>query len=152
KFDDERQQAVLRASTRRRLRSLRRERSVSSDAIEEGLLRAIDQLPTKLKSVELKEPELLDVVSSEAQARSVLALAAAHGRISPLLSFLEETGVQVAGALLSDPLPRLRGAVNQISQPVRSAPKRVVMVARGEGRSNVVEFAWTPSPEDLALL
>jgi hypothetical protein len=152
KFDQERAQAVFRAATRRRLRSLRRERSITADAIEEGLLRAIDGLPTHIRSLRLKEPQPLEAVSSEANAKAVLALAAAHVRAAPMLRRIQQAGVDVDGALLADPTTRLETALEMIDRPQRAALRRVILTARGEARSDTVEIVWTPGVEDIALL
>jgi hypothetical protein len=152
KFNDEHQQVVLPAPICRKLKLLRRERSVKKDSIEEGLLRAIDGLVSRLRSIEVKEPVVVDSQSSEAQARSLLSLAAAHVRMAPLLRALEAKDVEIAGELLEDPKARLSGIATTVDQPARSNPRRVVLAVRGEGKGDAVEVSWTPDAEDFALL
>ncbi|HEV2857953.1 MAG TPA: hypothetical protein VGW80_06070 [Solirubrobacterales bacterium] len=152
KFNDDHQQVVLPAPICRKLKLLRRERSVKSDSVEEALLRAIDGLPSRLSSIDVKEPVVVDSQSSEAQARSILSLAAAHVRTAPLLRALEAKGVEVAGELLEDPKARLAGIASTVDQPAHSTPRRVVLAVRGESKGDAVEVAWTPDAEDFALL
>jgi hypothetical protein len=152
KFNEEYQQGVLQAPLVRKLRLLRRERSVKSGSIEEGLLRAIDGLPSKLIAIELKEPVVGDNQSPEVQARSILSTAAAHVRLEPLLRALEKHGVTIGGELLEDQNARLEGVATTLDHPARAEPRRVVLSVRGEGRGDTVEVAWMPDAEDFALL
>jgi hypothetical protein len=152
KFNEEHQQIVLPAPLVRRLKLLRRVRSVSKDSIEEALLTAIDGLPSKLSAIELKEPLVADNQSPEVQARSILSTAAAHVRLGPLLRALEKHGVAIAGELLEDQHARLEGVAATLDHPARAEPRRVVLSIRGEGKGNAVEVSWAPAAEDFALL
>ncbi|HET7591289.1 MAG TPA: ATP-binding protein [Solirubrobacterales bacterium] len=152
KFNEEHQQDVLRAPLVRKLRLLRRERSVKSDSIEVALLRAIDGLPSKLRAIELKEPVVGDNQSSEVQARSILSISAAHVRLEPLLRALEKHGATIAGELLEDQNARLEGVAATLDHPARAEPRRVVLSVLGEGKGDAVEVAWMPDAEDFALL
>jgi hypothetical protein len=152
KFNDDHQQVVLPAPVCRKLRLLRRERSVSSGSIEEAVLKAVDGMPSRLASIDVKEPVIVDSPSTEAQARSILSLAAAHVALAPLLRALEAQGVAVAGELLEDPTARLEGIARVLDMPARTAPRRVVLSARGERRGDAVEISWTPDAENFALL
>jgi hypothetical protein len=152
KFNEEHQQVVLPAPLVRKLKLLRRERSVKSDSIEEALLRAIDGLPSKLTAIELKEPVVAENQSPEVQARSILSTGAAHVRLEPLLRVLEKHGVAVAGELLEDHNARLAGVAATLDHPARAEPRRVILSVRGEGKGNSVEVSWMPDAEDFALL
>lgn len=152
KFNEEHQQGILQARLVRKLRLLRRERSVKSDSIEEALLRAIDGLPSKLGAIEVKEPVVGDNQSPEVQARSILSTAAAHVRLVPLLRALETHGVTIAGELLEDQNARLEGVAATLDHPARAEPRRVVLSVRGEGKGDAVEVSWVPDAEDFALL
>jgi hypothetical protein len=151
-FDVTEGERVLGNATRRKLRGLLRQRRFTVDALEEGLIRGIASLPSKLTSVELKEPGAPEEPSSEAHAKAVLARAAAHCRTAPLLRALEDAGVEVAGDLLLDPGEMLRTALDLIDRPGRQTLRRVAIVLRGEQRSHAVEVSWTPDIEDIALL
>jgi hypothetical protein len=152
KFNDEHQQIVFPAPMVRRLRILRRDRSVKGDAIEEALLRALDGLPSRLRSIELKEPVVSENQGSEVQARSILSTAAAHVRLIPILRTLEKQGVAISGELLEDQNARLAGVAATLDRPARTEPRRVVLSVRGERKGDSIEVSWTPSPEDFALL
>jgi hypothetical protein len=152
KFNDEHQQVPFGAPLVRRLKLQRRERSIKRDSIEEGLLRALDGLPSGLRSIELKEPVVSENQSPEVQARSILSIAAAHVRLSPLLRVLEAAGVVIAGELLEDQNARLAGVAATIDNPARAEPRRVVVGLRGERKADSVEVSWTPEAEDFALL
>jgi Helicase HerA-like C-terminal len=151
-YDANENERVFRVQTRRRLRALLRERRLTVEAIEDGLIRGLSGLASTLTSVELKEPGLVEEPSSEAQAKSVLARAAAHVRLAPLLHALREKGVDVSGDLLLDPADALRAALDRIDRPNRLSLRRVAIVLRGESRSDSVEISWTPAMEDLVLL
>jgi Bacterial protein of unknown function (DUF853) len=151
-YDANEHERVFATATRRKLRGLLRERSLRVDAIEEGLVRAILSLPSKLVSIELKEPGAPEEPSSEAHAKAVLARAVAHVRIAPLLRALQHEGVQVSGDLLLDPRELLRAALEIIDRPSKQTLRRVALVLRGETRSHAVEVSWTPTVEDLVLL
>lgn len=151
-FDSNESERVFTGPTRRKLRALLRERSLRVDAIEDGLVRGILSLPSKLTSIELKEPGAPEEPSSEAHAKAVLARAVAHVRLAPLLRALQDEGVEVAGDLLLDPGEMLRASLDLIDRPSRQTLRRVAIVLRGEKRSEAVEVSWTPSIEDLVLL
>jgi hypothetical protein len=151
-FDAAENERVFSNPTRRKLRALLRERRLTVEAIESGLIRAIGNLPSKLTSVELKEPGAPEEPSSEANAKAVLARAAAHMRAAPLLRVLVDAGVDVAGDLLLDPSDLLRSALEWIDRPSRQTLRRVAIVVRGEQRSHAIEVSWTPAMEDIVLL
>ena len=151
-YDANENERVFMTATRRKLRGLLRERSLRVDAIEEGLIRGILSLPSQLTSIELKEPGAPEEPSSEAHAKAVLARAAAHVRLAPMLRALEAEGVDVPGDLLLDARDMLRAALEIIDRPDRRTLRRVALVLRGEKRSEAVEVSWTPSIEDIVLL
>lgn len=151
-FDATENERVFSDATRRKLRALLRERRLTVEAIEDGVIRGIATLPSKLTSVELKEPGAPEEPSSEAHAKAVIARAAAHMRLSPLLRALESAGVEVHGDLLLDPSETLRAALDLIDRPGRQTLRRVAIVLRGEQRSHAVEVSWTPAIEDIVLL
>jgi hypothetical protein len=144
---------ILARATRRRLKSQRRDRSVSEPSIEAGLLRAIDGLASPLKSIELREPLPRTGGSSEAALKAIVAVAAAHVRLAPILRRLAKGhGVRVDGALETEPGPQLRGALNELQSRGANALRPVKLAVRGVDRGDSVEVNWTPSPEELALL
>lgn len=151
-YDARNDEQVLTQPTRRRVQALLRERRVTTAAIEEGLIRAIAGLPSAVRAIELKDPDAPPEPSTEAQAKAVLALAAVHLRLAPLLRELQRRDVAVDGDLLLDRGKAVSAALAIIDQPGPRASRPVTLVLRGEERGHAVELMWTPDVEDIALL
>lgn len=151
-LDAHHQGAVLGTATRRRLRALRRDRSVSDPAIESGVVRAVETLSSALKAIELREPQLGGSGSSEAALKAIVAVAAAHLRLAPLLRVFEKGGANVAAPLLADPGPKLRGALSQLQGKHASLARVVKLGVRGRDKGDSVEVVWSPSAEDIGAV
>ena len=145
-------EAIFGPTTRRRLKGQRRDRTIADGAIEAGLVRALDNLSSPLKSIELRDPPAHAEGSSESALKAIVTRAAVHVRLGPLLRELQARGVSVAAALLADPGPQLHGALVQLQGKGATALRLVRIAVRGTERGDTVEITWTPSAEDLVAL